>query len=72
MPKETSNFFRFIFFVVFIFLTTPSIDLYEPQINVLSPHTCIGGTEYAPISILDDHEVLKIKFDDMQYMWQQK
>ena len=36
-----------------IFLTVPSIDLYEPQINVLSPHTCIGKTEYFPLTVLD-------------------
>ena len=70
--KRNIKVLQIYFFVVFIFLTAPSIDLYEPHINVLSPHTCIGRTEYVPISILDDHELLKIKFDDMQYMWQQK
>ena len=48
MSKETSKFFRLLHF-----LTVPSIDLYEPQINVLSPHTCIGKTEYVPLSILN-------------------
>ena len=41
------------------FLTVPSTDLYEPIIKVLSPHTCIGKTEYVPLSIMyDKHQSL--------------
>ena len=43
-----TKFFR----ISFYFQAATSNALYEPVINVVSPHTCIGKTDYIPLSVL--------------------